>query len=419
MRRPVTYQFAAQVLGVLCQFGSMILLARMAGAAGQGEMSLFQNFAALSVLLLSLGLPPAILHGLAAGKLDRASFLPVLARYFLLPAAGFFALYSLLRESSLLRPLLPEFLFGKPAALLAGIYAIMLLANQYVQSGLQALRRFRSAAFHSLLLPLWILCTYFLLSRLPLDPDIALLPRFVALWLSGTLLQLAAGLLLLLRGRSGFLPLHSPDRRQVNSLLHFALPAFAANLVQFLNYRMDLWLLNGFHTLPEWLGQYALAGTLTQMLWLLPGAAHQVLFAQQSGEQGAPDTYGKAGRTARWLLLYGMGGGLLGYLVSLWLVPLWFGPQFAQVPELIGLLLLGAAPLCGAMALSAYFAALGKIRVNLYGSILGLVLGGSCALFLIPRWHVYGAAWSSVISYLATGLFYLVLFLRSKPRSAA
>ena len=263
MRRPITYQFAAQVLGVLCQFGSMILLARMAGAAGQGEMSLFQNFAAFAVLLLSMGLPPAMLHGLAAGKLGRASLLPVLASYFLLPAAVFFALYGVLHETSLMRPLLPAFLFGKTGALVLAIYAIFLLANQYVQSGLQALRRFRSAALHSLLLPLWILGTYFLLSLRPVETDIPLLPRLAALWFMGTVLQLAGGALLLLRGRPGLLPLRYPDRMQINSLFHFALPAFAANLVQFLNYRMDLWLLNGFHTLPEWLGQYALAGTLT------------------------------------------------------------------------------------------------------------------------------------------------------------
>ena len=52
--------------------------------------------------------------------------------------------------------------------------------------------------------------------------------------------------------------------------------AYLAMLLQFLNYRVDYWIVQHFRG-DEALGLYSLASSLAMMLWMLPRAAASVL----------------------------------------------------------------------------------------------------------------------------------------------
>ena len=51
--------------------------------------------------------------------------------------------------------------------------------------------------------------------------------------------------------------------------LIYSLPLALGNSIQFLNYRLDLFVLNRFHGLYT-VGVYTLAVSLAQLLWLVP-----------------------------------------------------------------------------------------------------------------------------------------------------
>ena len=87
-------------------------------------------------------------------------------------------------------------------------------------------------------------------------------------------------------------------------------------------------------------------------------------------------------------------------------------PAFQEVPSIIALLLLGIIPLSGALALSAYFAGIHKIHINLYGSCIGLMVSLLLNILLIPTYGIRGAAISSILSYVSTALYYYILFFK-------
>jgi Na+-driven multidrug efflux pump len=116
-------------------------------------------------------------------------------------------------------------------------------------------------------------------------------------------------------------------------------------------------------------------------------------------------------------LIYGIVAGILGYLLSIFIVPSLYGKDFSSVSSIILILLFGIVPIASALAISAFFAGIQKIKVNLYGSIIGLIV---CLIFdvlLLPNYGIKGAAWATVFSYNATVLYYVYMFYRYKQKA--
>ena len=65
----------------------------------------------------------------------------------------------------------------------------------------------------------------------------------------------------------------------LKSVMRFSTPAYAANVLQYLNYRLDLFLVAYFRGLKE-VGLYALATSLAQLIWLVSGAVATAVLAR-------------------------------------------------------------------------------------------------------------------------------------------
>ena len=74
----------------------------------------------------------------------------------------------------------------------------------------------------------------------------------------------------------------------------FALKSHVANAVTFITYRLDIFILNGVATANE-VGQYAIAVSVTQAVWLLPGALSSIVVPRlaevSSGQVAVDDSY--------------------------------------------------------------------------------------------------------------------------------
>lgn len=411
----IAYSYSAQVLGVLCNFAGLVLIARMAGASGQGELGIFTGISAFLCLVLGLGLPSALVHFVASDKLQISHLPELLFRWLLLPFLLMSLVLAALYDAGQLYFFLPVFLEESiPFMAILVAYTGLLVFNQYLQALLQAEHRFRAAAITGSLgsVLLFILYCVYYAGFIPANME-------ALHWISGSMLGvvLLQSILYLIQLQRMARPLPMVQQKTplpYGALLLFASTALLANLVQFLNYKMDLWFIRYFTENPAELGVYVLAVSLTQLLWLFPGAVHQVLFTHLSGSSTLAEKISRTEKSSAWLLVYGLAAGLVGYLLAPFLVQLLFGAEFRQVPALIGILLLGAIPICGALALSAFFAGIHKVKLNLSGSLVGL---GVCLLgdiLLIPRYGITGAAWATVSSYLATSLFYYLAFYRIK-----
>lgn len=412
-KKNIIYGYLAQSVTVLCNFASSVLIARLLGAAGQGEYSLYMNFMTFSTLLCGIGLSSGLVHFISSGKLLRTktflllgkvSILTILATFIILAIAGYFFH---------IRTILPQFIYSNSTWIyIASLHIVFMLFNTYFQAILQAEQAFKQAGIvsvaGSLILLICYSSFYYFIRFLTVSP----LQYILVSLLVSSFLQIAWYKLLIYKINKSYFKMENIGYKESKSILTFSSLAFVANLIQFFNYKLDIWVINYFHPDHSQLGVYALAVTLSQLVWLLPSAVHSVLYSDVSRNVNKVEALQKTEKTSILLLIYALGVSIIGYLLSIKFVPLWFGLSFKQVPEVMLILLGGIIPIAGGLALSAFFAGIQKVSVNLRGSILGLI---SCILFdflLIPSMGIKGAAWASVISYNVTVIYYIIVFLK-------
>lgn len=403
--------YGIQILTMLCSFVSGVLVARMCGVHGQGEYALYMSFTAMSVLVFGLGLPTAVTHYIAANKISKKSLLLPLT---LLQLFFAFLVFFLLKFNvlfSLFDFLLPSFLLQHSIWIgVCSVYIFFMLLNQLLQSIFQAEMKFvLNYTIQSL--GAFLLMSIFILKYFSIFFDTYEAIYFVIFAiLCVQLFQSLLYLTFLFVNHRLYFSFEKISLYILKQLFLFSFIAFAANVLQFLNYKSDIWLLNYFHADKSMIGVYAIATALAQLLWLLPNIVQGILYSHFSKEKILSR---KIFFTQLWIkriLIYAIFFGALGYLFSIFAVPYLYGKDFVQSVNFIGILLIGIIPFCVAIIYAAYMGACGMIKYNMYASILGLIINMILNLWWIPQYEAYGAAWASVASYLTMTIYYVYLF---------
>jgi len=197
---------------------------------------------------------------------------------------------------------------------------------------------------------------------------------------------------------------------QLKYVFNFSLLAYLANIFQFLSYRMDFWFVGYFNGNVN-LGIYSLAVNLSQMLWLLPQAISTILLAYsgaESAERGVQNT-NTLSRIAMFLIF--STATILVLTIHL-IIPVLYGVDYIKSAALFQILLVGIVPFSMTTILASYFAGIGKIKVNLYCSLIGFLACLILDLILIPEYGTTGAAFASVIAYFASTSFIVLAFIK-------
>jgi O-antigen/teichoic acid export membrane protein len=197
----------------------------------------------------------------------------------------------------------------------------------------------------------------------------------------------------------------------------FGIKGYAANALQVVNYRLDLFILSATATGAA-VGRYSLAVAVTSVLWLLPSALSDVLFprvASLSARSGRNDRQLLElveAKTLRHTVLATLVAVGVTALALLTLVVPVYGSAFRPTTSL-GLILLPGVALLG---FCATFAAtiVGRGRPGLMLAATVVVTPPTVGLYavLIPSLHATGAALASSISYAAMFALTAVLFRR-------
>jgi O-antigen/teichoic acid export membrane protein len=196
----------------------------------------------------------------------------------------------------------------------------------------------------------------------------------------------------------------------LKQIYKFNLVAYAISVLMFLNYRLDLWVIQYFLPYKQ-LGAYALAAGLAQLLWIVSKSISSVLLPYLNNKEALEEEkqyYLKifvrmAFSTS---IILGLIGGVLGYF----LIPFIYGEDFvlSKVPFIF---LVGGVVLSNYYRVfSRYCVSIGKIHLNLY------VIGAACVLtvvldiILIQFYGIVGAAIATFLVYTFMFLTYNVLF---------
>jgi O-antigen/teichoic acid export membrane protein len=204
----------------------------------------------------------------------------------------------------------------------------------------------------------------------------------------------------------------APANRHEQPDLRYGLKAYLANVLAFLNYRTDIFLVNLFIG-PAGAGIYAAAVRVAEQLWLIPHAVATVLLPRLAGLHSAEETRRQLTPIiARWVTLAGLGMAMIMAMTINWIVPLAFGAEYAQSATVLLWLLPGVVVYTCVMVLSPDLQGRGRPDLNGWAAGVALAVNVAGNLLLIPVYGVIGAALASALSYVTAGVITILFYTR-------
>lgn len=205
-------------------------------------------------------------------------------------------------------------------------------------------------------------------------------------------------------------------RGQLSRAIRFGLKTHLSNVLSFVNYRLDLFILNGVASGAK-VGQYSIAVSVTSAVWLLPRALSTVVIPRVArlnaggarGDAAYQDMVETKSVRHTTLVVAVTSVGLAGFLVAL--VLLFYGPEFRPSIALGLILLPGTALLGIAGTVAAIVVGRGHPAYTLWGALLTTPPTILLYLVIVPRLGAIGAALASTVSY-AIGFFLGAYFYR-------
>lgn len=399
MLRQSLGSIAVQIVGLALGLGSGIIIARWLGPSAKGAVTLYVMITGALATAGNLGFGAANVHLVGSGQLEakRAwanSWWLSLGSGTGLAVAVFFA--APLAGMALGKPvdmsLLAVALAGLPLAIIFDCQANLL-------RGLQRIDRFNLAmlARQGLRLAALMALVGWLGAGVP-----------GAIWSVNISLALASVAAAGMLRREHAISL-VPSLTDFRKSLGYGLRAMPGQLLQFFNYRLDLFILAAFWDSRQ-VGLYATAVFIAELLWYVPNGINIALFPAVSARTDPAEAAELSSRAMRhtvfWCLLLAAGmAAAAGPAISAV-----YGPAFAPSANALRILLLGAIAMAPAKLALNHLAGTGRPQYLSYASLIGLAVTAALDLALIPRWGMMGAAWASSAAYLAVswaGLFWL------------
>lgn len=212
-------------------------------------------------------------------------------------------------------------------------------------------------------------------------------------------------------------PEPTPPPHQLRHAIRFGVKGYAANALQFLNNRIDLFVLAAAASADE-VGQYSVAVAVTSVMWLLPQALNDVLFPRiaaltAAGQDARATLTIVETKTLRHSVLVCVVGSAALAIALLALVVPVYGADFRPAIELGLIMLPGVALLGVSGTLLATFVGRGHPGYSL--AITAIVTPVTLLLYalLIPAEHARGAALASSISYAVTFVLAALVYRRA------
>ena len=407
----VTVTFLVQILQLLSHIATAAIIARWLGPEGKGIIALALLVPGMLGLFLSGGIGVANVYFAGSRRLN----IPILTENSVM-----FAILSTLLGMIIIAIL---FTTGWLSVLVPGINQwLIMLAMLGLPSGL--LSGYLSAILQGLQRIVTVNIINLVQCMLTLILTILLVIGF-GMGLVGPLLSsLGAGfgsliiLIILLRGEGGvFKPCRDPSA--MRSVLSFGLKGQIGNILQFFNYRLDMFFVNFFVGSAS-AGIYSVSVGLGELLWYFPNAVGFVIFPKAAASK--PEV-----RSAftPWIFRITLGITTLGaiglVILGKPLIQLIYSSAFVEgyLPMLI--LLPGVILLGGAKVLTNEMAGRGYPQYNSLSAGIAFILTVIFDLILIPRFGIMGAAVASSIAYTAVFFtsigFYLIVSRRKREFS--
>jgi O-antigen/teichoic acid export membrane protein len=404
------HTLGTNVLLIPIGIASSVLIARTIGPTGKGSFDLIIATSTLLLTFLGLSLPAGVTYEVARGDANIRSLalrLVLLAAAQTLICAGILAVVIGLGKAGYFLPSEDQtwWIFA-----IAAYFFLEMLANHWraILNGRQEITKSNRS---ELIVRIFQFLLLFALAGVLFvnGSQITITALFAVVFSTSVLVNI-----LLLR--SLWPAFRSEGTRDpIRGAFSFALPCYLGNLTQFLNYRLDLFILGVLAGYAA-VGRYTLAVSLGQLIWLLSTSAASVLLpkiaASTDGSSDAKQAIQNTNRLNRLIFTASVISALLLGVAASQAIPLLYGEAFwPSFPALV-LILPGIAVFSTVNILAAYIAGIGKPRLNLLVAVVALIVTVSLDLYLIPRFGILGAALASTASYSVSAILTIFIYVR-------
>jgi O-antigen/teichoic acid export membrane protein len=400
--RGTTITFISGVLNLLLGIGASVILARILGPEGRGIYALATFLPSLIVTFGNLGIGPATVYYVARGEFRRQG---ILGNNVLLSLGigGLGVLAGLVVILFFRETVFP----GVSSSYL--LLALVLVPVEfffsyvnYVLLGAQRIKEFNSVQIAQSVLFLGFITLALLGLRAGVTGAI-LAGLFTWVIVDAIVFRLALRV-------AGGIDL-KPNTFYMKRAATYGIQAHISNILGFLNYRVDMFLVNWFLG-PAAVGLYSVGVGIVEKLWMVSYSASTVLFprvAAETEEQRRKEFTPLVARAVLWTT--GLGA-LALVLLSRWIVLLLYSEAFLPAVGALQALLVGIVALSAGRVLANDIAGRGFPGLNIYIGSAAVLTNVVLNLLWTPRYGIVGAAWASTASYTVSFLGALFFYCR-------
>jgi O-antigen/teichoic acid export membrane protein len=196
---------------------------------------------------------------------------------------------------------------------------------------------------------------------------------------------------------------------QLKTLFTYGFTAQAATLAHLLSIRVSFYFINMYEGAAT-VGIFSTGVSVTEAILLIGTSINMVFYSHVSNSANAIQSQEMAVKMAKISFLLSIPALVLLSALSPSVYSAIFGPEFTMLPQIIRSLSPGLAALSFYMVYSSYYAGTGKYHVNAAASGISLAVTTIGSYLLIPRFGILGAGWVCSFAYIASAIFYLLLF---------
>ncbi len=403
----IVITFFARIVSLILGVFSSVIIARRLGPEGKGIYMLAILLPSLIVAFANLGIGPATVYYVAKKRYSR----PEVAGNNILFALGI-SIFSLV--CGLLLILFFNQTIFPGVAKIYLIFGLSLIPFSlifvYLNSIFVGAQRFIEYNFINILHSLLFL-SFIIIGLLAFRAGI-----------SGAIFALAFAwfttdmvLLKLTKGVSGGINFRL-NLDYCKKISTYGIQAHLANIIGFLNLRLDIFIVNRFLNLSA-VGFYSVAVILAERIWMVSQVASIIIFPMISGEIDEHKRKEFTPLVARIVFWITATGAIILFFLSHWIIEMLYSSVFLPAVRPVQILLFGIVTLSISRILAHDLAGRGRPILNAYIAIGSLFTNIILNVILIPKYGISGVALASTVSYTISFLVTLWIYCRITENS--
>ena len=193
--------------------------------------------------------------------------------------------------------------------------------------------------------------------------------------------------------------------------ISYGFKSYLANMITFLNYRLDTFIIKALSKSTMAVGQYGVSVTLAEQVWVFASAISSVMFPYITSIENDEDKSKVTSLTFKIVMVVTFMAIIVLFFASN-LIRFVYGEDYYGSIIPLKILLIGVFSLSLGKILANDIASRGKPELNALSNLIGLLVNVIFNILLIPRFGIAGAAMATSISYTLTSSIFLISFIK-------